>query len=76
MSRIRIDKKGCDACGVCVEVCPEGVLTLRNGVAQVRDEDSCLGVKASQSCSNCFGTTCTGCVACVRNCPNGAILIQ
>lgn len=76
MSRFRIVKENCDACGVCVEVCPEGVLTVRNGVIRIEDEEACLGVKASQSCSDCPETACTGCVACVRNCPNGAILIQ
>lgn len=78
LPKIKIDQGNCDTCGVCVDVCPVGVLTLRGGAVSIEDENACLGGRASQSCSSCSESdiSCSGCVACVRNCPSGAIIIQ
>jgi NAD-dependent dihydropyrimidine dehydrogenase PreA subunit len=48
MLTIELDR--CDGCGACVEVCPEGAISLVNGVARV-DSGSCTECEACvQAC--------------------------
>ena len=42
-----IDSDKCIGCGICVEVCPHGVLLLIEGKASILDKDSCM------ECSGC-----------------------
>ena len=37
-----VDEAGCVACGVCVEVCPHGAISLENGVSHI-NRDLCSG---------------------------------
>ena len=39
---LELDQTRCTGCGLCVEVCPRGVFTVPNGVAQLVDRDACL----------------------------------
>jgi NAD-dependent dihydropyrimidine dehydrogenase PreA subunit len=50
MLTIELDR--CDGCGTCVEVCPEGAISLVNGVARI-DSGSCTECEACvQACPN------------------------
>lgn len=37
-----IDTDECVGCGICVEACPQDVLEISGGVAEVENEDSCI----------------------------------
>lgn len=77
MPKLHIDLTLCDACGVCVSVCPSFVLEVDEGKVKVVNPESCSGIRAQQLCSECVETAkaCRGCVICVRSCPVGAIEI-
>lgn len=50
MLTIELDR--CDGCGACVEVCPEGAISLVNGMARI-DSSSCTECEACvQACPN------------------------
>ncbi|MGO1368781.1 MAG: indolepyruvate ferredoxin oxidoreductase subunit alpha [Senegalia sp. (in: firmicutes)] len=40
--KLVVSKDWCKGCGICVELCPKGVLTLENGVINVEDEELCI----------------------------------
>jgi ferredoxin len=40
-SRPRIDGAICDGCGLCVQACPAGGLSLREGVAEIAEDADC-----------------------------------
>ena len=44
-----IDEKKCTVCGLCVDVCPEGVLTIDAGALTIARPDSCT------MCAECEG---------------------
>ena len=37
-----LDVDKCTGCGICVEVCPHGVLVLNNSKAEIADRDACM----------------------------------
>ena len=37
-----IDTDECVGCGICVDACPQDVLEISGGVAEVENEDSCI----------------------------------
>lgn len=46
--KVDLNQKTCKACGICVALCPKGVLGKRHdGKAEVVDEAACIG------CQNC-----------------------
>lgn len=76
---------------ICVKSCITGALTIRNGVISI-DRDRCIGCYtciltcpygavspsadgAVQKCELCVKTS-AGTPACVRGCPNGAIVYE
>jgi len=42
VTTLRLDKEKCTGCGICVQVCPHEVLTLRNGEAEIINRDACM----------------------------------
>lgn len=60
-SRIKIFPELCSGCGLCVDVCKDFSLTIRDGTVSLADDPV-------------FG--CTGCGHCMAICPNGAIEIH
>jgi len=59
--RILIDREKCNGCGLCVEVCKDFSIILKNGKAEVSDAPF-------------FG--CIGCGHCMAICPQDAITIE
>lgn len=51
-----IEADDCSACGICIDVCPEGVLDIIDDAAEVIDEDSCI------ACGNCMEDFPMGCI--------------
>lgn len=43
MSRPVIIEDDCVGCGICVDACPQDVLDVPAGVAEVVAEDACIG---------------------------------
>jgi NAD-dependent dihydropyrimidine dehydrogenase PreA subunit len=39
---LHIDSALCTGCGLCVEVCPRGVLLMEGGLARITDRDLCI----------------------------------
>jgi len=77
MPVVHVNPISCNGCGLCVDVCPNLVLDIEERKVRVLNPGVCLGIKAKQLCRVCQPQTkiCAGCVACVRNCPTGAISI-
>jgi ferredoxin len=49
VASLAYDPGKCVGCGMCVEVCPHGVIVLRNDKAVIVDRDRCMECSA---CSN------------------------
>ncbi len=58
MPRIRIDKKLCQKCGSCVEICPEGII-IQDGA------DTVPRIPRTRGCISCGH--------CASICPSGAL---
>ncbi|RLG84081.1 MAG: ferredoxin [Thermoprotei archaeon] len=44
-----INKDACTGCGTCVSVCPQGVLELKDGKAEVVNPDNCTGCRTCEA---------------------------
>ena len=42
VSTLRIDREKCTGCGMCVEVCPRGVLEINDRKAAIVELDACI----------------------------------
>jgi ferredoxin len=42
VATVRVDGEACVGCGMCVDVCPRGVLALDAKVARIQDLDACI----------------------------------
>jgi NAD-dependent dihydropyrimidine dehydrogenase PreA subunit len=42
VSSLRLDQEACIGCGMCVIVCPHGVMAMGRGKAEVVDFDGCM----------------------------------
>jgi ferredoxin len=49
---LEYDPENCTGCGVCVEVCPQGVLARKNGKIMVTNRDACMECGACRK--NCI----------------------
>ncbi len=59
---IMLDRRACEACGGCIEACPNGVLRL---IAVGPHRHAKIVRKTAGDCSGCY--------ACVRACRSGAL---
>jgi len=67
---LRFDREKCVGCGMCLLVCPHGVLNMSDGRAYVEDRDACMECGAcAQNCPTeaITVTTGVGCAAAVIN---------
>lgn len=42
VATLKVDSAACSGCGLCVTVCPRGVLAMDGGKARVADLDACM----------------------------------
>lgn len=42
VSTIAVDESACIGCGLCIEVCPRGVLAMAGQTAAIVDRDACI----------------------------------
>jgi len=42
VATVQVDSEACVGCGMCVDVCPRGVLALAGKTAQIEDLDACI----------------------------------
>lgn len=69
-----VDKEACKACGKCVLACPKHLIELIPYDAKyvVACSSKEKGPVVMKGCS----VGCVGCQLCVKNCPNGAVMID
>lgn len=69
-----VDPSLCQACGKCINTCPNKVITMipLQKQAFVRCNSKDPAIRARKNCS----VSCIGCGLCARNCPNDAIIIE
>lgn len=63
MVRVEFNEKRCKACGLCVDVCPAGIIRVNTDRVQVNG----LG------CAEITENKCIGCRSCVTVCPDTVI---
>jgi len=39
---LKLDQEKCTGCGMCLLVCPQAVLSMTNGTAQIANRDACM----------------------------------
>ncbi len=49
MPRPVVDKEKCTGCGACASSCPQGVLEIKEGKAEVVNPDACIGCRVCES---------------------------
>ncbi|MCF8112050.1 MAG: 4Fe-4S binding protein [Desulfobacteraceae bacterium] len=67
---LALEPELCAGCGMCTEVCPQGVLALENGKAEIVDRDACMECGAcAQNCPTAALTVeaGVGCAAAIIN---------
>jgi ferredoxin len=42
VTTLQVSEEKCVRCGMCLEVCPHGVLSLNGGKVQIENRDSCM----------------------------------
>ena len=67
---LALDRERCVGCGMCLLVCPHGVLHMANGRAEIEDRDACM--ECGACAMNCPTAAVTvhagvGCAAAVIN---------
>ena len=48
MAVVKIDRKKCTDCGICVDICPVGVFGFENGKVVVKDSSKCILCRTCQ----------------------------
>lgn len=51
VTTLELFEEKCTGCGMCVEVCPQGVMKVENGLAGIIDRDACM--ECSACARNC-----------------------
>lgn len=67
---LHLDQDKCTGCGVCLDVCPQGVLVRQNGKVRIEERDLCM--ECGACAKNCAAAAVTvrsgvGCAAAVIN---------
>lgn len=65
MSMIKVDAELCKSCGLCIKVCPFGLIAIA-------DTMNSSGYYVAEQVSN---DKCTGCKLCAIMCPDSAISV-
>ena len=39
---LELSKEKCVGCGICIEVCPQGVIAMNDGTAHLENRDDCM----------------------------------
>lgn len=51
VATLKLDEEKCKGCGMCIEVCPHGVIFMKDDKARIADRDSCMECGAcAQNC--------------------------
>ena len=67
MPKITIDKNACKGCGLCVTVCPKGILIL---------SESELNDKGYSPVEITDMDACTACASCAKMCPDVVFTVE
>jgi ferredoxin len=69
-----IDRDKCVGCGLCVKVCPQGIIgfVLPEDTISPKCSNKDAGAAARKACES----GCIGCGICEKNCPAGAITVE
>ena len=67
MTKVTIQEDVCKSCGLCVRLCPKGVLATQT---------SHLNVKGYYPVEVAHPEDCIGCMSCAMTCPDVAIIIE
>ena len=67
MARIVVDATFCKGCGLCVDVCEQGIIQLNNEVITEKGYHPATCIDDSR---------CTACLNCATMCPDVAITIE
>lgn len=67
MAKVTFDPEACKGCGLCVDVCPKGILEL--------DPDE-INPKGYHPAHCVDQALCIGCAACARMCPDVVITVE
>ncbi|MBR2835447.1 MAG: 4Fe-4S binding protein [Coriobacteriales bacterium] len=68
MPRIVVDDRFCKGCGLCVDVCPQGIIELDHSRITAKGYHPAHLPEANKS-------QCTGCSTCYVMCPDVAITV-
>jgi len=66
MPKVKILRRYCKGCGLCVSVCPTGAMVLSNDIGQ--DGVRYAEVRGDEECK--------GCGLCYLMCPDAAVLVE
>ena len=67
MAQIAVDVTFCKGCGLCVDVCPQGIIRLDSEIITQKGYHPAVCVNDS---------ACTGCANCAFMCPDAAITVE
>ncbi len=67
MAKLTIAQDTCKGCGLCVDVCPKGILALSKDIINVKGYHPVTITDESQ---------CIGCASCARMCPDVVFKVE
>ncbi len=67
VARIIVDEKYCKGCGLCVDACPEHIISLNTEI---------INAKGYHPAYQTDEDACTGCISCALMCPDMAITVE
>lgn len=67
MADMRVNRDRCKGCGLCVDVCPQKIITIRK---DIRTQKGYCPAECTDKAK------CTGCAMCFTMCPDCAIEVE